>query len=201
LGISFGFTATERLSYTVNMKRSYAITGFVGISTFTLLVVATVIAFGLVHLASYRPVPKSFAECVAAGYAVMESYPRQCRVPGGVTFTEDIGSELSKQNLIRIDNPRPGTKVESPLKVSGQARGYWFFEASFPVSLVDANGDEIGVGIAQAKGDWMTEQFVPFTATLKFTKPTTKYGTLVLKKDNPSGMPENDDQLRVPVTF
>ena len=32
----------------------------------------------------------SFAECVAAGYPVMESYPRQCRVPGGPTFVEQL---------------------------------------------------------------------------------------------------------------
>jgi len=30
----------------------------------------------------------SFQECVAAGYQVVETSPRQCRVPGGPTFTE-----------------------------------------------------------------------------------------------------------------
>ncbi len=182
-------------------KQSYAIAGFVCIGVFTLLVVAAVIVFGLVRLAQERVVPKSFAECASAGYAVMESYPRRCQVPGGPAFTEDIGSELSKQDLIRLDYPRPGTKVESPLKVAGRARGYWFFEASFPVVLVDADGDELGTGIAQAKGEWMTEEFVPFEASVKFNKPTAAYGTLVLKKDNPSGLSENDDELRVPVTF
>jgi hypothetical protein len=34
----------------------------------------------------------SFEECVAAGYAIMESYPRQCLTPQGNTFVEDIGS-------------------------------------------------------------------------------------------------------------
>lgn len=32
----------------------------------------------------------SFDECVAAGYPVMESYPRQCRVPDGDVFVEII---------------------------------------------------------------------------------------------------------------
>ena len=31
----------------------------------------------------------SFEECVAAGYPVMESYPRQCRTPDGTLFIED----------------------------------------------------------------------------------------------------------------
>ncbi len=33
---------------------------------------------------------RSFEECVRAGYPVMESYPRQCTVPGGAHFTESI---------------------------------------------------------------------------------------------------------------
>ena len=32
---------------------------------------------------------KSFEECIEAGYPALESWPKQCRVPGGVTFTED----------------------------------------------------------------------------------------------------------------
>jgi len=34
---------------------------------------------------------ESFEECVAAGYPVAESYPRQCHVPDGHGFTEQIG--------------------------------------------------------------------------------------------------------------
>ncbi|MBP9670061.1 hypothetical protein KBD75_01520 [Candidatus Woesebacteria bacterium] len=29
----------------------------------------------------------TFEECVASGYPIMESYPEQCHVPGGSTFT------------------------------------------------------------------------------------------------------------------
>lgn len=32
----------------------------------------------------------SFEDCVAAGYPVAESYPRQCHTPDGRGFTEDI---------------------------------------------------------------------------------------------------------------
>lgn len=33
---------------------------------------------------------KSFVECEAAGFLVMESYPRRCSIPSGATFTEEI---------------------------------------------------------------------------------------------------------------
>ena len=47
----------------------------------------------------------------------------------------------------------------------------------------------------------MTENFVPFEGTLTFTAPTSGKGTLVLEKDNPSGLPEHADELRMPVKF
>ncbi|HVN65032.1 MAG TPA: hypothetical protein VMT31_00250 [Methanomicrobiales archaeon] len=40
----------------------------------------------------------NFGECVAAGYPVMESYPRQCRVPGGPTFVEEIPPALTMES-------------------------------------------------------------------------------------------------------
>src|SRR4030042_3349817 len=143
----------------------------------------------------------NFEECVTAGYPVLESYPRQCKAPDGKTFSEDIGNELEKQELIRIDSPRPNTKIKSPLKITGQARGYWFFEASFPIRLLDDNNNELGQGIATALSDWMTEDFVSFESTLEFDSPTTNRGVLILEKDNPSDLPENYDELRIPVIF
>ena len=142
----------------------------------------------------------NFQECAAAGNAVMESYPRQCRA-GEQNFTEDIGNELEKTDLIKVDSPRPNQAVESPLEIIGQARGNWFFEASFPVKLLNEDGSDLASGIAQAKGEWMTDNFVPFSASLEFTAPKGKTGLLILKKDNPSGLPENDDELRIPVSF
>jgi len=142
----------------------------------------------------------NFEECVAAGNPVMESYPRQCRADGQ-NFIEYIGNELEKINLIKIDSPRPNTTITNPLEVTGQARGTWYFEASFPVKLFDSNGTELAIIPAQAQGEWMTEDFVPFKATLEFAAPTTATGTLILEKDNPSGLPENADSLIVPVRF
>jgi len=106
-----------------------------------------------------------------------------------------------KEDLILVSNIKSNQSIKSPLTVTGQARGYWFFEASFPVKVLDANGNVLGISPAQAIGEWMTESFVPFEVQINFTPSTTKTGTLVLQKDNPSGLPENDDELRIPITF
>lgn len=153
------------------------------------------------YLRPARVEVQGFDDCVKAGYPVMESYPRQCKTPDGKTFAEDIGNELEKQDLIRINNPRPNQTIESPLSIEGKARGFWFFEASFPAKLYDEKGNLLGVAIAQAQDEWMTEDFVPFKANLEFSFSITQKGVLVLKKDNPSGLPENADELRIPVAF
>jgi serpin B len=46
---------------------------------------------------------KSFNDCVAAGYPVMESFPRQCSVPGGRTFTERVVSE-EERSVVKANN-------------------------------------------------------------------------------------------------
>lgn len=105
------------------------------------------------------------------------------------------------KDLVYVEGPLPGTKITSPLVVTGRARGNWYFEASFPVKLLDGNGNQIAIAPAQAQGDWMTVDYVPFSVTLTFAQPVTATGTLILQKDNPSGEPQFDDLVSIPVTF
>jgi hypothetical protein len=129
--------------------------------------------------------------------------------PESQAIPVDIQAQInSKEDLIKLASPFALSVIESPLLISGEARGYWFFEASFPIYLTNWDGLIIAEGFAQASGDWMTEDFVPYSASLDFVNPYNpgdsdfmKKGTLVLKKDNPSGLPENDDALEIPVRF
>ncbi len=114
---------------------------------------------------------------------------------------ENIDNEKEKSDLIVLEAPKSGSEISSPLIVTGKARGPWYFEASFPIKLIDGNGKEIALIPAQAQSDWMTTEFVPFKTILTFSTPTTKNGKLILKKDNPSGLPENDDSLTIPIIF
>jgi hypothetical protein len=123
------------------------------------------------------------------------------------------GSEnLEKNSLIRVSSPQNEDTIESPLIVTGEARGYWFFEASAPMVLTDWDGKIIAQSYvmvtppADLSGDpgpgWMTEDFVPFNGVIEFTRPIFgDRGTLILQKDNPSGLPEYDDAIEIPVRF
>ena len=117
--------------------------------------------------------------------------------------TGTVGSEKAGiADLITVDTPLKSSTVSSPLTITGQARGNWYFEASFPIELKDANGATIAQHYAQAQGDWMTTNFVPFTSTLTFpAQPAGSTGTLILHKDNPSGEPQFDNSVSIPVTF
>ena len=110
-------------------------------------------------------------------------------------------------DMVVLYEPLPESIISSPLKVRGKARGTWFFEASFPVTLTDWDGRIIAQVPAQATEDWMTSEFVEFEATLTFVTPAgpgadqPNRGFLILQKDNPSGLPEHDDSREIMVYF
>jgi hypothetical protein len=128
---------------------------------------------------------------------------------------EDSGQQVSKIiepasddsmyiDSIRVDLPLPGQTIQSPLVVKGVARGNWFFEGSFPVVLTNWDGLIVAQGVAQAKGEWMTTNFVPFEAKLTFAVDKKAYsnkGALTLRKDNPSGLAQNDAHIEIPILF
>jgi hypothetical protein len=141
----------------------------------TIIILALVIVIGLV-------------------FVVVTSKPK-------VVLPPVAGNPLPPASLPQVTSPLPNQEISSPLEVIGSAPGGWFFEASLPVSLLDANGKQIAIAPAQAEGEWMTPKNVPFRTTLTFDLPTTATGTLIVAKDNPSGLPENDQQFLIPIRF
>lgn len=99
--------------------------------------------------------------------------------------------------FIQVQAPLRGEAVSSPLVVNGQAVGPWFFEASFPLELVTADGEIIATSYVTADGDWMTTDFVSFEGSIEFevAQPTEAY--LILRRDNPSDLREHDAATRV----
>lgn len=108
--------------------------------------------------------------------------------------------DRTSSDVIVVEHPYPGSAVGKEFSVKGKARGYWFFEASFPVEVTDPSGIRVAQAVAQASSDWMTEDFVPFKATLKVPESYLGPATVVLHKDNPSGLPEHDASVSFSVT-
>ncbi|MBI2009497.1 Gmad2 immunoglobulin-like domain-containing protein [Candidatus Saccharibacteria bacterium] len=118
------------------------------------------------------------------------------------TIAQSSQSHKSNKGVeVTIYSPKNNSIITTPLVVVGQVPGSWSFEAQFPVQLKDSEGNVLGETSAKLQGDWMTDELVPFIATLEFKAPSSQTGTLTLQKDNPSGLTKNDDSLTVPVKF
>lgn len=117
----------------------------------------------------------------------------------GLNYKEP--SQSNVESPIKVYTPVNGEEAKSPLTIEGEARGPWFFEATFPVKIYDANNNLLGTGIAQAKDNWMQSDFVPFEAKVSFDNPGMGDGVIVLEKANPSGLAKNAEELRINIKF
>ncbi len=127
--------------------------------------------------------------------------PSEASCEGG-TCPEIIGIE----DKIIITAPAKDSVIASPVAVSGKCRGWWFFEGDFPVDIYDDNGKLLGQHYASfspsyPEEEWMTENFVNFSGSIKFSKPTADTGYILFKKDNPSDQRELDESFKLPVKF
>lgn len=120
---------------------------------------------------------------------------------GSFNFKLSENKKKPIADLIKVNKPLPNKEVTSPLKIEGRARGYWFFEADAPVEILNKNFQKIGESYIKAEGEWMTEDFVPFSGSIEFDAPDDERGFLLFKRANPSDKPENDREYRIPVIF
>ncbi len=118
--------------------------------------------------------------------------------PSAAKPTEGCG-ETQKESDVVVISPQPNEVITSPVTVEGKAKGNWFFEAVAPVRLLNDKGQELASTHIDALSDWMTTDYVPFKAELKFSVSATTSGVLVFNNDNPSGLPEKSKEFRVPV--
>ncbi|MDZ4227165.1 MAG: Gmad2 immunoglobulin-like domain-containing protein [Patescibacteria group bacterium] len=100
-----------------------------------------------------------------------------------------------------VSSPQEGATVGHSFLVVGEAPGSWYFEASFPIKVTGEGGNTIGMAVAQAQGDWMTTELVPFSAAITTDASYTGPATVALLRDNPSGLPENDDSLEIGIVI
>lgn len=121
--------------------------------------------------------------------------------PGTATGTA-TGGETTQPLSTRVivTSPKADATVGKTFVVSGQAPGPWFFEASFPIKVIDKDGKVLLNTYASAQGEWMTTEQVTFTTNITLNNYTGP-ATLVLMRDNPSGLPENDDSVSLEIVI
>ncbi len=119
--------------------------------------------------------------------------------------SQEVNSKIVYTNasaeMISVDTPRPDDVTGKEFTVIGKAIGPWYSEATFPVQVVAKDGTVLFSGGAEAQGDWMTENQVPFFVNVTIPETFIGEATIVLKKDNPSGLPERDASISYPITI
>lgn len=101
-----------------------------------------------------------------------------------------------------ITQPMRNEQIISPLTIAGTVPPGWMFEGTFPIRLVSDTNTVLAEGSATEieKGSWQSGKPVRFMATLTFVAKGTK-PKIILVKDNPSGLPANDETFELPVQF
>ena len=117
------------------------------------------------------------------------------------TIPTEQETMASLADTITVSKPKRHSVVTTPLTVEGWARGNWFFEGSAPAIMTDSTGKVLATGTLHALGDWMTTDYVAFRGIFSYALPITKTGTLILRNDNPSGDPDKQKELYIPVVF
>lgn len=108
-----------------------------------------------------------------------------------------------KGESIQINDWPSDNTITNPYTITGKVPGSWSNEGTFVIEGIYEGDIGIPGGTATLQGDWKTTGMVPFTATLDFG-PHFKAGsklTILLRKANPSGAPQNDDSLAIDVTI
>ena len=129
------------------------------------------------------------------------SAPSSKLQPTDVGMSDKITYTNASRDLIYVETPLPEEVAGKEFSVIGEAVGSWFFEASFPIQILDKDGKVLATAIAQAQKDWMTSNFVPFKADVQIPENYIGAATVVLQKDNPSDLSEHDASISFPINI
>lgn len=131
---------------------------------------------------------EKYEECVSEGYSVIPNYPPICITDDGHTFTQKL-PPLIVSDYVTLNNPIAHTHIVSPLTLSGGARKllYEVSDGAFIIAVKDSNGGLLGTTTALRTTEKALHEnptdFIPFSATVSFSKSTTATGTVVFIGD------------------
>lgn len=106
-----------------------------------LLITAVIIVFALTYFfAPQRVMAPTVTEDTSDDLQVVVPAPK---------LSPEMANTATE--MIEVTAPLPNTTLTSPITLTGRARGPWYFEASFPIELRDANNVLIAQTVGQAQ--------------------------------------------------
>ncbi|MCC7004934.1 hypothetical protein IT397_03390 [Candidatus Nomurabacteria bacterium] len=114
-------------------------------------------------------------------------------------FENTLTPVFNKSVGIKVFYPKANETISTPFLIEGEALGSWYFEGSFPINLVNENGDVLATGVAKAKSNWMVNDFVPFESRFDYEGGGSGPASFIFSRDNPSGISEYDRSYNLPI--
>lgn len=99
-----------------------------------------------------------------------------------------------------IDNPIPNSNITSPIKATGKIPKSWTWEGNFILEIQNDKRIPLNSTPVYAKFTTETDELGDFSTSLTFFANTSS-GFVVIKSDNPSGIPGNVKIFEIPVRF
>lgn len=102
---------------------------------------------------------------------------------------------------IRNLNIQEGDTITPSFEITGEIEGGMCFEGECPLFLVDGADNIVYTGRITLKGNWMTEDLVPFKGEIIYDgiTPGAADGDIIIRNSNPSGFSEDCAYIRIPV--
>lgn len=164
------------------MKKAFLLLG-------TLLVLVII---GLMVFLPKKGEITNFAECAAAGYPIMESFPRQCRA-GEENFVEEIPAEEAN---IRVSKPQANDEIGLPFTLRGEART---FESTVNFRIRDEDGSVLHEDFTTALVS-ENSAFGEFSTEVSYPAPKGTTGMIeVFEYSARDG--EEINMVRIPIIF
>lgn len=139
---------------------------------------------------------KSYPINDTIGYHACEGeYANDCLEAG--LLAQVLGN---KEDLISL-SIIPNSKVSGILSYRGSIKGGYFFEANILINILDKDKKVLKASNAVAKFDWMTAEPVSFEGNIDFTDLPKGFAYFEIHNDNPSGLPENDKSVLIPIVI
>ena len=95
----------------------------------------------------------------------------------------------------------PGATITDVVTITGDIKGVYFFEGKAQGMLLDENKKVLNTFSLDATSNWLTADAVSFTAKVDTTSALAGPGFIRLKSDNPSGDPEKDKYIDIPIVI
>lgn len=126
-----------------------------------------------------------------------------CEQITGICNEEEVSKDVlsEKGTKLTLENLEDGDTVDEGYEVKGKVSGEWFFEGTFPVRVLNSEGEIVKSFSAIAQDDWMTSDLVSFSFKLDTQLEEESAVVLRFEKSNQSGLDENDDYAQIEITI